>query len=134
MNDTTEKDLLDGKFLIYDRIILFNIIYVGLAEKTSFLDDNFFLLPIIVPILNHLLDIKRITLILAIKDSLEKDGTMNRLHGEIRAAVMSVLNKNFENYEPPKVPEETRIINELLREYLEWNGYLYTEQILAAGK
>lgn len=71
---------------------------------------------------------------LAIKESLEKDGTMNRLHGEIRAAVLSVLNKNFENYEPPKVPEETRIINELLREYLEWNGYLYTEQILSAGK
>lgn len=59
---------------------------------------------------------------------------MNRLHGEIRAAVMSVLNKNFENHAPPKIPEETKIINELLREYLDWNGYLYTEQILSAGK
>lgn len=69
----------------------------------------------------------------AIKESLEKDGTMNRLHGEIRAAVMSVLNKHFEKYEPPKIPEETRIINELLKEYLEWNGYLYTGELLSAG-
>lgn len=58
---------------------------------------------------------------------------MNKLHGEIRAAVMSILNRNFENHEPPEVPDETKVINELLREYLTWNGYLYTEQILAAG-
>lgn len=59
---------------------------------------------------------------------------MNRLHGEIRSAVMSILNKNFENHVPPTVPEETRVINELLREYLGWNGYHYTEQILTAGE
>ncbi|CAH1118926.1 unnamed protein product [Phaedon cochleariae] len=68
----------------------------------------------------------------AIKDSLQREGTLGRVNGEIRAAVMSVLNRNFENSEPPKVPEETKLINELLREYLAWNGYLYTEQILVA--
>ncbi|KAJ8949073.1 hypothetical protein NQ318_016976 [Aromia moschata] len=68
----------------------------------------------------------------AIKESLQKDGTLGRVSGEIRAAVMSVLNKNFDAAEPPKVPQETKLINELLREYLAWNGYLYTEQVLAA--
>jgi hypothetical protein len=46
---------------------------------------------------------------------------------------MSILSKNASEEEPPKVPEETKFINELVREYLSWNGYLYTEQILAAG-
>ncbi|XP_074029301.1 centrosomal protein 20 [Leptinotarsa decemlineata] len=68
----------------------------------------------------------------AIKDSLQKNGTLGRISGELRAAVMSVLNDNFGKDNPPKVPEETKLINELLREYLTWNGYLYTEQILSA--
>ncbi|CAH1101319.1 unnamed protein product [Psylliodes chrysocephalus] len=68
----------------------------------------------------------------AIKESLEKDGTLGRVNGEIRAAVMSILNRGFENCDPPQVPEETKLINELIREYLTWNGYLYTEQILSA--
>lgn len=55
------------------------------------------------------------------------------MNGEIRAAVMSILNRGFENCDPPQVPEETKLINELIREYLTWNGYLYTEQILSAG-
>ncbi|KAJ8933847.1 hypothetical protein NQ314_013769, partial [Rhamnusium bicolor] len=67
-----------------------------------------------------------------LEESLQKDGTLGRVNGEIRAAVMTVLNRNYENNEPPKIPEETKLINELLREYLSWNGYLYTEQILAA--
>ncbi|XP_018561821.1 lisH domain-containing protein FOPNL-like [Anoplophora glabripennis] len=68
----------------------------------------------------------------AIRESLQKDGTLGQVSGQIRAAVMTVLNRNIENKEPPKVPEETKLINELLREYLTWNGYLYTEQVLAA--
>lgn len=71
--------------------------------------------------------------ILAIKESLQKDGTLGRFKGEIRAAVTNVLNKNSETGEPPKIPDETRLINELIKEYLSWNGYLYTEQVLSAG-
>ncbi|XP_050294656.1 centrosomal protein 20 [Anthonomus grandis grandis] len=67
----------------------------------------------------------------AIKESLQKDGTLGRFKGEIRAAVMNVLNKNSGSGDAPKVPDETRLINELIREYLAWNGYLYTEQVLA---
>ncbi|CAG9863600.1 unnamed protein product [Phyllotreta striolata] len=67
-----------------------------------------------------------------IKDCLEKDGTLGKVNGEIRAAVMSILNRDFEKNDPPQVPEETKLLNELIREYLTWNGYLYSEQLLSA--
>ncbi|CAG9767137.1 unnamed protein product [Ceutorhynchus assimilis] len=72
-----------------------------------------------------------VALLQAIKESLQKDGTLGRLKGEIRAAVMNVLNKN-DRGDAPKIPEETRLINELIREYLAWNGYLYSEEVLTA--
>ncbi|KAF7280746.1 centrosomal protein 20 isoform X1 [Rhynchophorus ferrugineus] len=71
-------------------------------------------------------------LLQAIKESLQKDGTLGRFKGEIRAAIMNILNRNLESDETPKIPEETRLINELIREYLSWNGYLYSEQVLTA--
>ncbi|XP_066253346.1 centrosomal protein 20 [Euwallacea similis] len=73
-------------------------------------------------------------LLQAIKESLQKDGTLGRFKGEIRAAVMNVLNKNSSNQseEPPKIPDETKLINELIREYLVWNGYFYADQVLGA--
>lgn len=73
---------------------------------------------------------------IAIKESLQKNGTLGRFKGEIRAAVMNVLNKNASGDcgDAPKIPDETKLINELIREYLVWNGYLYSEQVLAAGK
>lgn len=67
------------------------------------------------------------------KESLQKGGRLDKFKAELRSAVMSVLSKNSSQEEPPQVPEETRFINELIREYLSWNGYMYTEQILAGG-
>ncbi|XP_060521514.1 centrosomal protein 20-like [Cylas formicarius] len=70
-------------------------------------------------------------LVQAIKESLQKDGTLGKFKGEIKAAVMSIMNRNHENGDPPKVPNETKLINELIREYLSWNGYIYSEQMLS---
>lgn len=50
----------------------------------------------------------------------------------MRAAVMSVLNRTPSDKSPPQIPEETRFLNDLIREYLIWNGYLYADQILLA--
>lgn len=41
-----------------------------------------------------------------------------------------MLNKNPSERTPVQLPPETKLVNELVREYLVWNGYLYTEQIL----
>lgn len=68
------------------------------------------------------------------KESLHNDGTLGKFKAELRAAVMSILNKNHVSNEPPKIPEETKLINELMREYMIWNGYLYSEQIFTAGR
>ncbi|XP_044758638.1 uncharacterized protein LOC123316562 [Coccinella septempunctata] len=68
----------------------------------------------------------------AVKESLHNDGTLGKFKAELRAAVMSILNKNHVSNEPPKIPEETKLINELMREYMIWNGYLYSEQIFTA--
>lgn len=85
---------------------------------------------------------------LAVKESLIKDGHLNKFRAELRAAVMSVLSGKKEGRtqrgqgeksqqkgrpRPPPIPEETLILNELIREYLDWNGYRYSEQILVAG-
>lgn len=61
-----------------------------------------------------------------------KEGKLNKFKAELRAAVMGVLSKTSTDLKPPQIPEETQILNELIREYLDWNGYRYSEQILVA--
>ncbi|XP_017778482.1 PREDICTED: lisH domain-containing protein FOPNL-like [Nicrophorus vespilloides] len=68
----------------------------------------------------------------AVKESLNQVGSLGHFKAELRAAVMSILNKNTNHKVPSSIPEETKVINELIREYLGWNGYIYTEQILVA--
>lgn len=70
---------------------------------------------------------------IAVKDSLEKDGRLGRFKAELRAAVISLLSRRTVEGTPPDVPPETKLVNELFREYLIWNGYTYTEQLLVAG-
>lgn len=45
---------------------------------------------------------------------------------------MEILN-NQEKIEKPKLSNETIILNELIREYLTWNGYEYTKSIFVQG-
>ncbi|KAI4456659.1 fop n terminal dimerization domain [Holotrichia oblita] len=64
--------------------------------------------------------------------TLMQDGRLGRFKAEIRSAVMSILNRNPSERIPVQIPEETKLINELIREYMVWNGYLYSEQVLVA--
>ncbi|KAK4874436.1 hypothetical protein RN001_013796 [Aquatica leii] len=69
----------------------------------------------------------------AVKESLQRDGRLGRFKAELRAAVMSILHKRpLNDKDHIEIPEETKLINNLLREYLVWNGYIYSEQILVA--
>lgn len=70
---------------------------------------------------------------LAVKESLNKDGKLGKFKAELRSAVMSVLNRSPNN-PPPQIPDETKLVNDLIREYLSWNGYLYAEQIFSTGE
>lgn len=68
----------------------------------------------------------------SIKDSLTKQGTINKINAELRAGILNILNRSENTTSSPQIPQETRLINELIREYLTWNGYIYSEQVLSA--
>jgi hypothetical protein len=47
---------------------------------------------------------------------------------------MKVLEPKSNSNTRPEIPSETLVINELIREFLTWNGYLYTTSVLVSGK
>ncbi|XP_030068132.1 centrosomal protein 20 [Microcaecilia unicolor] len=65
-----------------------------------------------------------------LKDTLEKRGVLGQLKARIRAEVFSALD---DHHEPrPPLCHENLLINELIREYLEFNQYKYTASVLHA--
>ncbi|XP_044733843.1 centrosomal protein 20-like isoform X2 [Chrysoperla carnea] len=66
----------------------------------------------------------------AVKEALQKDGQLGQMRAELRSAVLKILEKKPINISKPKVIEENAVINDLIFEYLEWNGYRYTSQML----
>ncbi|XP_028299600.1 centrosomal protein 20 [Gouania willdenowi] len=66
----------------------------------------------------------------AVRDTLESRGVLAQLKARIRAEVFSALN---EQREPrPPLSHENLLINELIREYLEFNQYRNTASVLTA--
>ncbi|KAM8950658.1 centrosomal protein 20 isoform 2-T2 [Lycaon pictus] len=63
-----------------------------------------------------------------LKDTLEKRGVLGHLKARIRAEVFSALDDESEPR--PPLSHENLIINELIREYLEFNKYKYTASVL----
>ncbi|XP_058290050.1 centrosomal protein 20 isoform X5 [Hylobates moloch] len=66
-----------------------------------------------------------------LKDTLEKKGVLGHLKARIRAEVFSALDDDREPR--PSLSHENLLINELIREYLEFNKYKYTASVLIAG-
>ncbi|KAM4828997.1 centrosomal protein 20 isoform 1-T1 [Thomomys bottae] len=65
-----------------------------------------------------------------LKDTLEKRGVLGHLKARIRAEVFNALD---DDQEPrPSLSHENFLINELIREYLDFNKYKYTESVLMA--
>lgn len=65
-----------------------------------------------------------------LRDTLEKRGALGQLRAQIRAEVFGVLD---DDQEPrPTLSHENLLINELIREYLEFNKYKYTASVLMA--
>uniref|UniRef100_A0A673VSZ4 Centrosomal protein 20 n=1 Tax=Suricata suricatta TaxID=37032 RepID=A0A673VSZ4_SURSU len=63
-----------------------------------------------------------------LRDTLEKRGVLGHLKARIRAEVYNTLNDESEP--PPPLSHENLLINELIREYLEFNKYKYTASVL----
>ncbi|XP_064611476.1 centrosomal protein 20-like isoform X2 [Liolophura sinensis] len=65
-----------------------------------------------------------------IKETLENRGVLGQIKARIRAEVFNALEDQSE--EKPPLSNENLIINELIREYLDFNKYKYTSSVLLA--
>lgn len=68
---------------------------------------------------------------LVIIETLERRGTLNSIRGQIRAEVFNSLDDKASV--KPKPSNDTILLNELVREYLEYNSYNYAAVTLRAG-
>ncbi|KAL4240317.1 Centrosomal protein 20 [Mactra antiquata] len=65
-----------------------------------------------------------------IKDTLENRGVLGQIKARIRAEVFNSLDDHHED--KPPLSNENMIINELIREYLEFNKYKYSTSVMVA--
>ncbi|KAM9291255.1 centrosomal protein 20 isoform 3-T3 [Morus bassanus] len=66
-----------------------------------------------------------------LKDTLEKRGALGQIKARIRAEVFNALDDQSEPR--PPLSHENLLINELIREYLEYNKYKYASSVLTAA-
>ncbi|XP_069812679.1 centrosomal protein 20-like isoform X1 [Dendropsophus ebraccatus] len=63
-------------------------------------------------------------------DTLDKRGVLGQLKARVRAEVFAALDD--QNEPKPVLSHENLLINEMIREYLEFNKYKYTSSVLTA--
>lgn len=63
-----------------------------------------------------------------LKETLENKGVLNQVRARIRAEVFNALDDH--NEVKPTLSNENFLINELIREYLDFNKYNYTKSVL----
>ncbi|XP_036425531.1 lisH domain-containing protein FOPNL isoform X2 [Colossoma macropomum] len=68
----------------------------------------------------------------ALREALESRGVLGQLKARIRAEVFQALDDQSETR--PPLTHQNLLINELIREYLEFNKYRYTASVLTAGQ
>ena len=64
-----------------------------------------------------------------LRETLEQKGTMNKIKAEIRAEIFTALDADATKGKPA-LPQENVLINELIREYLEYNRYYSSASVL----
>lgn len=69
----------------------------------------------------------------AIRETLEAAGQLDSIKAQLRAVVFQALDASSpESRVRPPVPPENMVINELIREYLAFNGYEHTASVFTA--
>lgn len=69
---------------------------------------------------------------IVLTDTLDKRGVLAQLKAQIHAEVFAALDDRSEPR--PVLSHENLLINEMIREYLDFNKYKYTSSVLTAGK
>lgn len=65
---------------------------------------------------------------------MHRSGKLGKIKAELRAEIMKLLEPTSHSNTKPEIPSEVLVINELIREFLTWNGYHYTTSVFVAGK
>lgn len=68
---------------------------------------------------------------LVLKEALDNKGVTNEVKSRLRAEVFSILEDN--TFEKPRVSQENLLINELIREYMDFNHYKYSKSVFLKG-
>lgn len=63
-----------------------------------------------------------------LRETLEQKGVLNEVKAKIRAEIFTALDS--ENVGKPPLSNENMVINEMIREYLEYNKYYNTASVL----
>ncbi|XP_076162794.1 centrosomal protein 20 [Ptiloglossa arizonensis] len=73
-------------------------------------------------------------LINAVRDSLKVDGELGRIKAAMCSKVIKLLDSSNKDSKVkfPKPSQDIILINELIREYLDWMGYKYSSTVFAA--
>lgn len=74
---------------------------------------------------------KEINRNLVLKDALDKKGVTSNVKAKLRAEIFSVLEDN--TLDKPIVSQENLLINELIREYMDFNHYQYSKSVFLKG-
>ncbi len=64
---------------------------------------------------------------LVLGEALDKKGVTNEIKARLRAEVFSILEDN--SFEKPRISQENLLLNELIREYMDFNHYKYSKSV-----
>lgn len=69
------------------------------------------------------------------RESLKADGELCRIKAEMRTKVINLLDNSSKGNKAkfPKQSQDTMLLNELIREYLDWMGYKYSSTVFTSG-
>ena len=68
----------------------------------------------------------------SVTESLKENGFLNKMSAEVRKEILSVLKEEQKKHQPsPELSADNFVINELIKEYLEWNNYNQTSDVLS---
>ena len=65
----------------------------------------------------------------SLKEEMIKRGILNKIKAEMRQEIYNILDNDNDNDQKPNLTKENFIINELIKEYFDYNDYNYSSKV-----
>ena len=65
----------------------------------------------------------------SLKEEMIKRGILNKIKAEMRQEIYNILDNDNDNEQKPNLTKENFIINELIKEYFDYNDYNYPSKV-----